>query len=124
MKKNTKKKLTRKVLFEKQPLVPRKQRMNKKLFIEELSNLSVKYRRLVWYARSRKQDRIERPEIEVSYKKVEKDYPEETKRLQEDETGYWEHGFNSGMLASTRLLLDIIHNRKEDGYEEFPFLDT
>jgi len=69
-------------------------------------------------------------------------YDKELKRLLGDE-GDWYHGFNSGMLAATRLYgsltdfqADVFENEEgnnelypveqkwEDAKQEFPFLDT
>jgi hypothetical protein len=41
------------------------------------------------------------------------------------QTSDWQHGFNSGMLAATRLIRSYV--QKEDialAEEEFPLLDT
>ena len=69
------------------------------------------------------------------------DYDKELERLQEEDSD-WYHGFNSGMLASTRLYLDLseyedstiegddgeenypVEEIWEQAKEEFPFLDT
>lgn len=84
--------------------------------IEELQEIDNKYFDLVWFARCK-------DTTQPAFKKVMKKYPKEVKALREDDTN-WEHGFNSGMLAGARLFMSIVENRKEEGYEEFPFLDT
>lgn len=57
---------------------------------------------LVWYARSRP------GECEDGKLKVEQKYPKEVKKLIDDDTN-WQHGFNSGLLAVSNLVKEIIH---------------
>ena len=40
------------------------------------------------------------------------------------DTGDWHHGFNSGCLATFRLILSAFDNEFEQGKKDFPFLDT
>jgi hypothetical protein len=63
-------------------------------------------------------------------RKVEKNYPEETKNLAQGNTD-WSHGFNSGCLATLRLLEDCIHIKRstdlkkfKKALKNFPELDT
>lgn len=80
-----------------------------------LDELEDKYRNLVWLARKTEEDeKVEKIAIEIE--KVRSKYPKEVHDLQDEETGDWHHGFNSGMLAAVRHL----KNPKED----FPSLDT
>ncbi len=62
-----------------------------------------KYLDLVWMARKDEALMRARPEIRVSFNKVAAKYPGELEKLQSEE-GDWRHGFNSGMLACSRLL--------------------
>ena len=79
---------------------------------------------------------------------IEHVYPKEVNALQEDETGFWQHGFNSGGLAVCRLFQSILHAEEqaklmqeeeeepwgegewseedeiEQALEDYPFLDT
>lgn len=103
-----------------------------------------KYFDLVWMARRDEQLLKERPDIRKTFNEVSAKYPGELEKLQSDE-GNWTHGFNSGMLACSRLLQpytltddykevidddpddpDIITRQMEIDMaeEEFPFLDT
>lgn len=104
-----------------------------------------KYFDLVWYARKPPKGHPEwdtfAPDIRTgalnAMARVEEKYPDEVNALKGD-TGDWEHGFNSGMLACLRLIR-CAQNRlpitDEDGetywiggveeaIEEFPLLDT
>ena len=51
-------------------------------------------------------------------REVEKDYPEETKNLAEGNPD-WSHGFNSGCLATIRLLFDFIYIAKPVDLKKF-----
>ena len=104
-----------------------------------------KYQDLVWYARSPRKGSShwkDTPQeiCDGAFKnqaRIEAAYPEEVAKLQGQNTD-WFHGFNSGMLAATRLVLMAAHPEKideEDGedvyfggldeaVEWFPWLDT
>lgn len=51
----------------------------------------------------------------AAFDKVKAKYPEEIAKIQDPDTGNWQHGFNSGMLAGTRLLgaYTLPHNYRE-----------
>jgi len=83
------------------------------LMIDHCNN---KYFDLVWYARSKP------GRAEDARKRIEALYPKEVKDLGIDDN--WSHGFNSGMLAASRLYLTVIGDGLEAGLEEFPFLDS
>jgi hypothetical protein len=94
----------------------------KKIDISEIQKLHEKFDSLVWYARSSpKNDHI--PKVLENRKRIEESYPKEINQLLHGETD-WEHGFNSGMLASTRYIIDLFENNKETADELFPFLDS
>jgi hypothetical protein len=101
-----------------------------------LRELENKHFNLVWYSRS---DSM-RPDIVASRKEVEQKYPRETRELH-GKHGDWEHGYNSGVLATARLIqgyvgsLTIVstdegekqHTRAEEiqyAEEQFPMLAT
>ena len=108
--------------------------------IEYLDMLEDKYCDLVWYARKPRDgvgkiweehnfyktlDKETIDSIRKAVKEISEQYPIETAGL--NEGGDWQHGFNSGMLAFTRLLGDIA-SEDEDirvcGIEHFPSLDS
>ena len=91
-----------------------------------IKNSCEKYFDLVWYARKDEQKLIEeeRYDILATLKKVEAKYPKETQELNDPELSDWSHGFNSGMLAASRLYLTMIEDDCEQAIEEFPFLDS
>ena len=62
-----------------------------------------KYFQLVWYARS--DPKAE--DLAVQQQEVETLYPKEIKALSGD-SGDWEHGFNSGCLATARLFAEYL----------------
>lgn len=81
--------------------------------------LAEKYFDLVWFVRRGPDDMPE--ESKKPYYEILKKYPNEIKKLDECDDN-WQHGFNSGVLATLRLL-DGGKIRYED-WEEFPMLDT
>ena len=100
-----------------------------------------KYDRLVWYARKAPSDHPSWDGVPEDIKTgalneaacVSEMYPDETDNLR-GETGDWEHGFNSGMLAAMRWILDACDLDDLEGFgpigsvdyadENFPSLDT
>lgn len=115
----------------------------------KLKELEQKYFDLVWFARSRPENK-NIPGVKAKLDKVKADYPKEVEALK-SHNGDWQHGFNSGMLACSRLVTPyaLPHNyRCTDGNHdsdsdddasdsvvgkqaeidfanrEFPFLDT
>jgi len=98
----------------------------KKAIALMIEHCNDKYFDLVWYARRDKSELIEKEQYEIIHtmQKIEDKYPEEIKRLTDFESGDWEHGFNSGMLATSRLYLSMIEEDVEQALEEFPFLDS
>ena len=98
-------------------------KMTKKELIEEVIKLDKKYCDLVWYARSSpKNDHIKG--VLENRKRIEESYPNEVNNLLNGRNSDWEHGFNSGMLAGMRYILDLVENGKEEADEYFPSLDT
>lgn len=93
------------------------------LMIENCNN---KYFELVWYARKDKDELIENEQYEIIHtmQKIEIKYPEEISRLTDYDMSDWEHGFNSGMLAASRLYLSMIEESVEQALEDFPMLDS
>ncbi len=87
-----------------------------------LDELEQKYFDLVHLARSDPDNQL--PHHAVLIEK----YPNEYDALADPEKGDWQHGFNSGMLASVRLLRVFAttksRKRQREAVEEFPFLDT
>jgi hypothetical protein len=102
--------------------------MRKELIEKHVLEIQDKYFRLVWYARKdvEKLKQEGREDILNSIKEIETLYPEETESLKGYETGDWEHGFNSGVLAGLRFVLTLIdkHGGYEEAMEQFPELDT
>ncbi len=84
-------------------LVQLRQRMNTALTETRklLSQMERKYDSLVAYARKPRNDTTH-PAYEFC-RDMERDFPEETSQLNCINDSDWNHGFNSGMLASTRL---------------------
>lgn len=80
-----------------------------------------KYEALVWYARTNPNLIADNKIALAHYMMVEKKWPDEC-RLLEEEDGAWQHGFNSGCLATIRVVEHPLGIVK--GLEYFPFLDT
>jgi hypothetical protein len=109
----------------------------------KLKALEQKYFDLVWFARSRPEN-ANIPGVKANKDRITAAYPKEVAELQGATS--WPHGFNSGMLACTRLLraYALPHNHREamedssdeEGFvmtkqseieqaeEDFPMLDT
>jgi hypothetical protein len=98
-----------------------------------LEELESKYCDLIWFARS--DNNTQNANIREKQREVIIAHLEECKSLQCPKTSDWQHGFNSGMLAATRLIASYVQSDDEfDGVsrkerisyaeEEFPLLDT
>lgn len=97
--------------------------MTKKELIEEVVKLQDKYCDLVWYARSSpKNDNI--PGVLENRRRIEELYLFEVESFLNGGSPDWDHGFNSGMLAGMRYILDLVENGKDEADEYFPSLDT
>ena len=95
--------------------------MKKNDIKNEVQKLESKYCDLVWYARSSPEhDHIEG--VLKNRKRIEESYPKEVEAFFDGPD--WEHGFNSGMLAGMRYILDLFDNNKEEADKYFPMLDT
>jgi hypothetical protein len=93
---------------------------------EQLKSDMDKYCDLVWYARTDEQELL-RLEIYEGLKKVqeiEKKYPEEISNLINPNNDNWDHGFNSGMLAASRMYIEILTGSYKYAIENFPELDS
>ena len=97
--------------------------MKKQEIIDEVVEIESKYFDLVWYARSRPEHE-EIPKVLENRQRIEAQYPSEIKSLTQGRNPDWEHGFNSGMLAGMRYILDMVDMGKDFADEAFPFLDT
>ena len=103
---------------------------------ETLLKMTNKYHDLVWYARSRPLENTEYwegvdPQIKEgaakNQQRIEKEYPDEVKRLSEETfhtSPDWEHGFNSGCLASFRFASEVLEQGVDQTIQDFPRLDT
>lgn len=96
----------------------------KKQLIEEMKQLERRYESLVWHARKSANDIATIEGVRLAANQLEAECPDETRALHSPITGDWTHGFNSGMLAATRLVIDALDNGIEEAYEFFPDLNT
>ena len=97
--------------------------MTNEQILEEVIKLQDKYCDLVWYARSSpNNDHIKG--VKENKERIEKSYPTEVDNFLNGRSPDWEHGFNSGMLAGMRYILDLVEDGKEEADEYFPSLDT
>jgi hypothetical protein len=116
-------------------------RRRKQSTLERLHALAEKYERLVWYARSHPAGDPFWDTVPAEIKQgalncqamVQEQFPDELDLLCCHDCGDWHHGFNSGMLAASRLLLAYLHPQDdpsewdqqiEDAEAEFPELFT
>lgn len=83
-----------------------------------------KYCDLVWYARANPKKLLEGEHYEglKIIQDLKDKYPKETTDIKSDDN--WSHGFNSGMLAASRLYLEMIEGDIEFALENHPDLDT
>jgi hypothetical protein len=98
-------------------------KMTKNEIIAEVEKFESKYCDLVWFARS-SPDQDSVPGVFEKRNQIVESYASEVWDLIDEKTGAWNHGFNSGMLAGMRFVLDLANCSKEDAIENFPFLDS
>ena len=98
--------------------------MTKKQMKNNILSMEMKYSRLLWYARKSQEHIDTIPGVKEEAMDIEKEYPEETKRLNSKEYGLWQHGFHSGMVAAMRYLLTLEEEGQEEADEQFPELDS
>lgn len=95
--------------------------------IKLMKDNSEKYFELVWYARCnpQKHESPLKESLEKLILNYQEKYPNEAFELSADgKNSSWQHGFHSGMLASSRLYLEMIEGNIDMALEDFPFLDT
>lgn len=97
--------------------------LKKKEILNEISSMHDKYESLVKYARVRPEHIIEHKRVEQLMIRMEKEYPKEVSNICSKD-GDWHHGFNSGMLAACRYILNLNDVDKDFADNNFPFLDT
>lgn len=97
--------------------------MTYKEVFEEVKKQEKKYFDLVWYARKGDLDFIQYKEVRDHCRRIEAQYTQECENLNKEGSS-WHHGFNSGMLAGMRLILEMKRSGAQDALDEFPFLDT
>ena len=97
--------------------------MKKNEILEEVKRLHDKYEDLVWYARSRP-EHTNIPGVKENRERIENLYTEEVNDFWNGGSPDWTHGFNSGMLAGMRYILEMESIDKETADELFPSLDT
>ena len=87
-----------------------------KSIADRIDQIMEKYFDLVWMARRDEALMKARPDIRKTFNKLVAKYPGELQKLQSEE-GDWTHGFNSGMLACSRLLAAYAmpYDYKKDG---------
>jgi len=96
----------------------------KQQLINEIKLLEHKYEMLVWYTRKSEQQIATIEGVRIAADEVTRDYPEEVASLNSPLFGNWQHGFNSGMLAGARFVLDALDTGIEEAYEIFPDLNS
>jgi hypothetical protein len=96
--------------------------MKKNEILDLVSEKEGKYLDLVWYARSYKNLHVDG--VGENRTRIENLYPNETVNLNDSDSSDWHHGFNSGMLAALRFIIDLDEEGLESAEENFPSLDS
>ena len=96
--------------------------MTKKEVLAALQEKEKMYSSLVWYARSNPEN--QNPTVVASRERVEAMYPVEVDYVSDPERDNWDHGFNSGVLATLRYVQDAFKHGVNTAEAEFPYLDT
>lgn len=86
---------------------------------ELLKVIENKYFNLVWYARSKSMEK----KIVKIREEIKETFPKDIEELDES-IDNWQHGFNSGVLAMSRKIFEIINNYPESGDGRYWDLDT
>lgn len=83
-----------------------------------------KYCDFVWYARANPQKLLKDEIYEGlnAMQEIERKFPQEVKDIKGDDN--WTHGFNSGMLAASRLYHEMIEGNIEYALNNHPDLDS
>lgn len=89
---------------------------------QKMMEFEEKYELLVWYARKSEHQINTIPAVRECVLEVQTSYPHECQELNEYRD--WAHGFNSGMLASVRYLLEMERSGVDCADKNFPSLDT
>ena len=96
----------------------------------ELMQMHQKYFDLVWYARKHPSD-FDDPNhgeaIREHCFRIKNAFPSEVNGIHDEHTGDWHHGFNSGCLATLRLVLGLLSDdetEQQSARDEFPDLDS
>lgn len=97
--------------------------MTKKELFEHIAQKEQMYFDLLWYVR-KSPEHYEIPGVRENMIRIENAYPAEIQKLREDETHFWQHGFNSGMLAALRYVMSLDEVGTEFANDNFPELDT
>ena len=96
--------------------------MKKNKILDLVSEKEGKYLDLVWYARSYNNLHVDG--VVKNRTGIENLHPNETVNLNDSDSSDWHHGFNSGMLAALRFIIDLDEEGLESAEENFPSLDT
>jgi hypothetical protein len=97
--------------------------MIKKEIIQTVVEMNEKYTDLVWLART-SPDNYDIEGVRKNIERIEKTYPKEVELLINGDNPNWEHGFNSGILAGMRYIMDMIDENKDFADSLFPNLDS
>ena len=97
--------------------------MNKQEIEKKINQLMDRYFDLVWYARKDKTDPNHPARADIE--RIRRQLRNQVVALGGPK-GDWHHGFNSGCLATLRLISGLLGNAEEaqQSEDEFPCLDT
>lgn len=100
-----------------------KKSTTKAVVLAEVKKMENKYFDLVCYARSSSKNNSI-PGVLENRTRIEKTYPDDVIKLQSIADSGWSHGFNSGMLAGMRYVMDLLTEGIEEADDLFPDLDS
>jgi hypothetical protein len=97
--------------------------MTQKELFEKIDNKLNVYEDLLWIARVKPENYHSIPECKKNFDRISEQHPEAVNQLFNDESN-WTHGFNSGLVAALRYVLEMKHYGIEFAEENFPNLDS
>ncbi len=81
------------------------------------------YTDMLWFARTNETTLSTIELARKNYDRIESQFPELVDKLRNDDSNF-EHGFNSGVVAAIRYMLDLKETDLENARQNFPDLDS
>jgi hypothetical protein len=90
---------------------------------KEMIELHSVYTDMLWFARTNETTLSTIELARKNYDRIESQFPELVDKLRNDDSNF-EHGFNSGVVAAIRYMLDLKETDLENARQNFPDLDS